>query len=125
VTLGPLVLIGGRRWGTIKPDAFNRHGYKVPVTLPDGLRATLSVPAALRDRVGLVFSHAAQDRVENTGVRGADRSVRFTACPARGEPGRTGWPGGLAVQRPRCVTLVVKVSGGPPVRRRVPLGRRC
>jgi len=123
--LGPLVLIGGRGWATAKPDAFNRRGYKVPATLPLGVRATLSVPAAMRGHVGLVFSLATQDRVVKGGVRKADVSVRFSACPASGEPGRTGWPGGLVVDRPRCVTLVVKVSGSTALRRRVPLGRRC
>jgi len=125
VVLGPLVLIGGRRWARIKPNAFGRQGYKVPVTLPDGVQATLSVPRSMRRRVGLVFTYAAQDRVETRGVRGADTSVRFTACSAEGTPSRTGWPGGLVVDRARCVSLVVKVAGGPSVRRRLPLGRRC
>jgi hypothetical protein len=119
------VLIGGRRWADRRPDAFNRHGFKMPVTLPQGARAKLMVPVAMRRRVGLVFSYAAQDRAQRRGVRGADSSVRFTACPAEGDGGRTGWPGGLVVDRPRCVTLVVKVSGGSSVRRRVPLGRHC
>ena len=125
VVLGPLVLLGGRRWAAWRPDAFNRHGYKIPVTLPEGVRATLSVPASLRGRVGLVFTLAAQDRVLGRGVRGADVSVRFSACPARDVPGRTGWPGGLVVDRPRCATLVVQLAEGRSVRRRVPLGRRC
>lgn len=51
---------------------------------------TLSVPPALRARVGLVFYLDAQSRVEKRGVRGADPAVRFIACPADGEPGRTG-----------------------------------
>jgi hypothetical protein len=125
VVFGPLVLLGGRRWAAWTPDAFDRHGYKIPVTLPQGVRATLSVPATLRGRVGLVFTLATQDRVFREGVRGADTSVRFTACPAGDVPGRTGWPGGLVVDRPRCATLVVKLANGHSVRRRVPLGRRC
>ena len=125
IALGPLVLTGGRRWARSRPNAFDRRGFKVPATLPNGVVATLRVPAAERGRLGLVFTYRAQDRVEDTDVRGADTSVRFTACPAREEAARTGWPGGLVVNRRRCVTLVVKVAGGPSVRRRVPLGRRC
>lgn len=60
VVLGPLVLLGGGEWAASEPDAFNGHGYKVPVTLPGGLQATLSVPKSLRGRVGLVFSMPAQ-----------------------------------------------------------------
>lgn len=125
VVLGPLVLVGGRRWAAQKPDAFNGHGYKVPVTLPEGIQATLLVPASLRGRVGLVFSLATQARVARSGVRGADAAVHFVACPAQGTPGRTGWPGGLVTDRPRCATLVVQAAGERPVRRRVPLGRPC
>lgn len=125
VVVGPLVLLGARRWAAAEPDGFDGHGYKVPVTLPEGVAATLSVAEQGRRRAGLVYTHQAQDRVRRTGVRGADRSVRFTACPADGAPGRTGWPGGLVVDRPRCVTLVVEAAGGSPVRRRVALGRRC
>jgi hypothetical protein len=125
VEIGPLVLLGGQRWATSKPNAFNRHGYKVPVTLPEGLKATLSVPAAMRGHVGLVYSQAAQGRVEKKGVRGADVSVRFAACPIEGQPGKTGWAGGIVVDRPRCATLKVEVVGGGGALARVPLGRRC
>ncbi|MBA2643875.1 MAG: hypothetical protein H0U80_00335 [Solirubrobacterales bacterium] len=125
VVLGPLVLLGGRRWAETRPNGFNGHGYKIPVTLLEGVRATLSVPSNMRGRVGLVFSLPAQDRVERWGMRGADTAVRFTACSRGEKSGRTGWPGGLIVDRPRCVALAVKVAGRPSVRRRVPLGRRC
>jgi hypothetical protein len=125
VTLGPLVIMEARRTVGATRDAFAGHGFKLPVTVPDGATVTLSVPHAWRSRVGLVFTLAAQDRAVRRGVAGADRAVRFTACPAGAQPGRTGWPGGLVVDRPRCVTLVATVAGGPAVRRRVPLGRRC
>jgi hypothetical protein len=93
--VGSLVLLGARQTARQRPDAFNRHGYKIPVTLPEGTTATLSVPVRLIGHVGLVFSLQTQDRVWRGGVRGADTTVRFTACqPA-------------------------------DVSRRVPLGRRC
>lgn len=124
VALGPLVLLGARR--TLRqPDAFDGQGYKVPVTLPEGMTATLSVPEPLRGRVGLAFSPRAQDAVLKSGMQGTDSAVRFTACAPTGEPGRTGWPGGLVIDRPRCATLIVSVAGQPPRRHRVPLGRRC
>ncbi len=123
--IGPLVLIGARRTPSRPPDAFDRQGYKIPVTLPEGMTATLMVPEHLRGRVGLVFSPRAQDAVLESGMRGADSAVRFTACEPEGEPGRSGWPGGLVVDIPRCATLIVQVPGEAPERRRVPLGRRC
>lgn len=88
--LGPLVLIGAHPNARHRPDAFDGHGYKIPVTLPRGTTATLSVPRELRSRVGLVFSSSTQDRVRSGGVRAADAAVRFEACPASGRPGRTG-----------------------------------
>jgi len=125
VAIGPLALIGARRMAGRAPDAFRRRGYKIPVTLPTGMTATLSVPQRRKGRVGLVFSHRTQDRVWRLGVRGADTAVRFTACPATSEPGRTGWAGGLVVDRRRCAELALRVAGAPSLTRRVPLGRRC
>jgi hypothetical protein len=123
--VGPLVLIGARGTPSHRPDAFGRQGYKVPVTLPEGMTATLTVPESLRGRVGLVFSRRAQDAVLDSGTRGADSAVRFSACEPDGAPGRSGWPGGFVVDRPRCAMLLVEVPGEAPERRRVPLGRRC
>jgi hypothetical protein len=125
VVIGPVVLLGARMTTRHRPDAFNKHGYKVPVTVPEGGAATLSVPRRLRGRIGLVFSHRTQDRVWRDGVSAADSTVRFTACEPAGKPGRTGWAGGIAVDRRRCARLVVRVAGKPPVTRPVPLGRRC
>jgi hypothetical protein len=120
--IGPLVLIGGNRHARHEPNGFEGHGFKMPVTLPADVKATLKVPPSMGGKVGLVFRQAVQDRVIERGVRAADRALRFTACTGEG---RTGWPGGLVVDRPRCVTLVVEVQGRPAVRQRVPLGRPC
>jgi hypothetical protein len=91
VVVGPLVLIGARRTPSYRPDAFDRQGFKIPVTLPEGMTATLTVPESLRGRVGLVFSLRAQDAVLDSGMRGADSAVRFSACEPDGAPGRSGW----------------------------------
>ena len=125
VAMGPIVLVGARETEGQRPDAFARQGYKAPVTLPDGVTATVAVPDELRSRVGLVFSAAAQRRVLADGPSAADRAVRFVACPAGGEGGRTGWAGGVVVDRPRCATLVVTVGRRAPLQRQVPLGRGC
>lgn len=121
IVLDLLILRGARNVASRRPDAFNSHGYKVPVALPARAGATLSVSRPLRGRVGLVYSLETQDRVNARGVSAADRVVRFTSCPAT----PTGWPGGLVIDRPRCATLVVKAGDRPQIRRRVPLGRPC
>lgn len=123
--LGPLTLVGGKLWARSRPEAFNGHGFKIPASLPDGMVATLAVPEFMRGRVGLVFTLATQDGVSTAGVLAADTAVRFTACPTGGRTRRSGWPGGIVVERPMCATLVVTVAGEEPVRRRIPLGRRC
>lgn len=124
-TLGDLVLIGASYAASRPPDAFGGTGYKLPVSLPDGAVATVSVPPELRSRVGLVYSLDTQSRVAKRGVLAADSLSSFAACPAGSKAGRTGWAGGIVVDRPRCATLIVMVSGEAPARHRVPLGRRC
>ncbi len=89
--VGPFVLMGidesdvrprHRQAGIDRPpDAFGGHGYKVPVGLPNGTSAVLSIPRFERGRLGLVFRgegerHAgaftqrAQRRVLRDGVAG-------------------------------------------------------
>lgn len=126
VQMGPLTILGAH--GTVRGprDAFNGLGWKLPVTLLAGARATLSVPPRLRDGVGLVFTLEAQDRVEVRGVRAADSGVSFEACAGGGAPARTGWPGGIVADRERCATLLLRLAGATaPIERRVPLGKRC
>lgn len=133
--VGPFVLIGidesgvrpGHRQAGIDrpPDAFGRHGYKVPVSLPNGTSAVLSIPRFERGRLGLVFTHKAQRRVLRGGVAGADRAIRFTACPRGGTSGRTGWPGGFVVDEPHCATVTVNPGRSPTQNFGLPLGRAC
>lgn len=120
--LGPLVLMAARRTPSQNHprDAFGGTGWKMSATLPRGVAATLSVPRAARSRVGLIYSTEGA-----VGQANRESAIRFTACPADGRPGRTGWPGGVVVDRRRCATLIVQVDGEAPVRYRVPLGRRC
>ena len=126
VRMGPLTILFARRTVRHPPDAFDGHGWKLPVTLRAGETAILSVPSRLRGRVGLIFTYVTQSRVLRRGVRAADRTVTFEACAGDGAPARTGWPGGIVVDRRRCATLRVRIAGAAePVERRVPLGRRC
>ena len=126
VRIGPLTVLFARRTVGHPQDAFDGHGWKLPVTLRADETATLSVPRRRRGRVGLVFTHATQTRVLRRGVRAADTSVSFTACTGEDAPARTGWPGGIVVDHPRCATLHVQVAAAAePVARRVPLGKRC
>lgn len=133
--VGPFVLLGidesgmrpGHRQVGIErpPDAFGRHGYKVPVSLPNGTSAVLSVPRFERGRLGLVFTQQAQRRVLRDGVAGADRAIRFTACPRGGRSGRTGWPGGFVIDDPHCATVTVNPGRSPTRNFGLPLGRAC
>ncbi len=126
VTMGPLVIMFARRTVRDPRDAFYGNGWKLPVTLLVGEKATLSVPRRLRGQVGLVFTHAAQSRVRRGGVRAVDSKVSFEACAGEDAPARTGWPGGIVVDRRRCATLRVQLStSAEPIERRVPLGKRC
>lgn len=126
VVIGPLALVAARNNADRRRTAFGGHGYKIPATLPVGQIATLKVPPRWHGKVGLIFTQADQARAWEKGVRGAPRAVRFTAC-ANPEAGtRSGWPGGIVVDRPRCPMLVVRVVGSSERHRaRVPLGRRC
>lgn len=120
--VGPFRFIGGRDWSDGPPDAFNRHGYKIPASLLNGTTVQLRIPASEHGHVGLVYMLAAQTRAAEQGVRGADTEVRFTACAAAG---RSGYTGGLVVDTPRCAAIDVVLADGRTLRARVPLGRPC
>jgi hypothetical protein len=126
VEMGPLTILFARRTVSERRNAFNGHGWKLPVTLVAGETATLSVPRRLRGRVGLVFTQATQRRVWRRGVREADTKLSFEACAGADAPAWTGWPGGIVVDRRRCATMRVRLAGAAePIERRVPLGKRC
>jgi hypothetical protein len=126
VVIGPLALVGALDNAARRRNAFGGHGYKIPATLPVGQIATLKVPPRWHGKVGLIFTQADQARAWEQGVRNAPRAVRFTACAGSEAGTRSGWPGGIVVDRPRCPTLVVRVIGSSERHRaRVPLGRRC
>lgn len=127
VVIGPLALLGGRASLRAAPDAYDGRGWKAPLSIPDGTTVTLSVPAAMRGKVGFSFTHAVERRVHRRSVAAASPSVVLRGCPRAAGRQRSGFPGGILSDRPRCVTLTVRVHG--PERRthraRVPLGHRC
>ncbi len=132
---GPFVLIGideggvpprHRQAGILRPpDAFGRHGYKVPVSLANGTSAVLSIPRFEHGRLGLVFTQRAQRRVLREGIAGTDLVIRFTACPRGKASGRTGWPGGFVIDEPHCGTVTVDPARSPTTNFGLPLGRAC
>ena len=107
------------------PDAFGRHGYKIPVSLPNGTSAVLAIPRFERGRLGLAFTPRAQRRAVRDGVDGTDLAIRFTACPRVRASGRTGWPGGFVVDKPHCATVTVDPDRSPTTNFGLPLGRAC
>jgi hypothetical protein len=68
------------------------------------------VPRRLWGRVGLVFTRATRSRVWRRGVRAADSKLSFEACAGEDAPARTGWAGGIVVDRRRCSTLRVQLA---------------
>jgi hypothetical protein len=126
VEMGPLTILFARRTIRDPRDGFDGHGWKLPVTLLAGESAKLAVPRRLRGRVGLVYTRSTQTRVWRRGVRAADSKVSFDACAGGDAPARTGWPGGIVVDRRRCATLRVWHAESPaPIERPVPLGKGC
>lgn len=125
VEAGGLAVLGARATIGLRPDAFGRRGFKLPVTVADGAEVLLAVPPSLAGKVGLVFTLPAQRAVARRGVRAADRTTRFTACAPGGDSPRTGWPGGIVTDRPRCAVLTVVDAQARSRRLRVPLGRAC
>jgi hypothetical protein len=105
---------------------------KTPLIIRAG--APVVVRVAERDRryVALDFAPDSGPRRDRVAADGQS-SVRFHPCPpdtkrfSDGKPlGEwTGYPGGLIIERRRCITLEFLEEGRPTIRRRIGLGRRC
>lgn len=116
-----------------KPS-FNPRAWilKMPVIIRAGSPVVVRIAERDRRYVALDFAvnrGDVRDRVAEDG----QSSVRFHACPpdtkrfTDGKPiGEwTFYPGGLIVERRRCVTFEFLEQGKPTVRRRLGIGRRC
>jgi hypothetical protein len=125
--------VAARRLSRRKPS-YNRRAWilKTPVIIRAG--APVVVRVAERDRRDAALDFdvkrwGKRDRAAEDG----QSSVRFHACPpdtkrfSDGKPlGEwTGYPGGLIVDRRRCVTFEFLEAGEPTIRRRLGIGRRC
>jgi hypothetical protein len=105
---------------------------KTPVMIRAGAPVVIRVAARDRRHVALDFDQSRWTERDRTAADG-QASVRFHACPPEtkrfvdGKPlGEwTGYPGGLIVERPRCVTFEFLEEGRPTVRRRLGIGTRC
>jgi hypothetical protein len=104
----------------------------MPVIIRAGSPVVVRIAERDRRYVALDFAvnrGDVRDRVAEDG----QSSVRFHACPpdtkrfTDGKPiGEwTFYPGGLIVERRRCVTFEFLEQGKPTVRRRLGIGRRC
>jgi hypothetical protein len=117
------VLAAGRELPSYKSR--DRYLIKTPVIIRSGAPVVLRI--ARRDRRHVALNFAASEQ------RHGQHSVRFHPCPpdterfSDGKPlGEwTAYPGGLILERPRCVTFEFLEEGKPTVRRRVALGKRC
>jgi hypothetical protein len=118
-----------RRKPTFNPRAWI---LKTPVIIRAG--SPVVVRVAERDRRFVAFDFDVKDGGERDRVaEDGQSSVRFHACPpdtkrfSDGKPlGEwTGYPGGLIVERRRCVTFEFLEEGKPTVRRRLGIGLHC
>ena len=103
-SVGPFGLTGSGRdfsRGRIDPDGLYRT--KTPAVVEGVRPVTLSVPAAERDRLGILT------------VAGDREYARVTFVPCEDRP-RTIWPAGLALRDRDPATLIVRV-GADPVRK--------
>jgi hypothetical protein len=111
---GPFWLGAGRVDFAWKP-----HGYKLPVFLKAGHRATLEIEAGHREWARLDYGRS-------------DVRAAFSACPAgtqrrdaKGTIAVTMWAGGVSTTAPHCVRLRVTVDGKRRQDMRLALGRPC
>ena len=136
VVAGRTAIVFARRAG-VRISARTRFSrgavtLKTPIVIRSGAPVTVRIAREDRRVVALDFDpdrpHPRRLRAEH----GDDEIVvhpcppdhpRFTDGKPIGE--WTGYPGGLIVERRRCVTIEFSEPAGPVLRRRLALGRRC
>jgi hypothetical protein len=125
--------VAARRLSSRKPPSNPRAWIlKAPVIIRAGPPVVVRVAERDRRYAALDFDMQRWGKRDRAAEDGQS-SVRFHACPpdtkrfSDGKPlGEwTGYPGGLIVQRRRCVTFEFLEEGEPTVRRRLGIGRRC
>lgn len=132
LVVGPLVLVGGRRY--TPPEGVARFGgQKYPALVRAGHRVVVEIVRADSATASLLYadrSHggpAGERRVAD-----GDRAVDFRACSSEragssyGGRAATFWSGFILASKPRCVHLRIWTDGArTPRHARVALGRRC
>jgi hypothetical protein len=118
VVAGPLALVGLRGIATASRDHVDRNGFKSPLVLRPGRKATLSIDPASRAQVRLTYGGG--DRHD---LASLPHTIRFTACSrprSRSRIGRrtrvTFWPGTFALA-PGVTCMRFSVTTGGERRR--------
>ena len=129
--VGPLWLGGLADRRAIASRATETNGrfpaFESVAVLKAGSTATITIPAAERSTVGLLYDKA---KFRDDGlylVSSLEPSVRFTACRSLSfNGGVSQFDGGLVVTRAQCVELDFQIDGDPgTIRRYIPFGRPC
>ena len=133
LVVGPLVVYPARTWARHPARSMRRASRRRAFLFPADVGVagrrpvTLAVAAPDRAHASLLFDRARFRADGRYRLADGERSVRFTACPGQ-DPTRSN--GGLLVDGPGCVRLVVRLpdrrsavrravrvgTGGPPCR---------
>jgi len=132
LVVGPMRFVGLRNIADTDAANLVQHGgWKSPAVLRAGHVATVSVDRPARSTVRLDYGHATDDA-----FAALPHTVRFVAC-SRGRSlstldGKpvTFWSGFFRTRSttpvPGCLPLTIRIDGGPPRHRRLPVaGGSC
>jgi hypothetical protein len=124
--VGPLAFVGltladatAKTFGA-RDDRY--RALKVLVVVDAGAAVTVTIPSALRRKLGLLYDPAAFKEVGRYRVADGVSAVRFEPCELL-RP--TQFNGGLIAAGPGCYALGISVEGGSSRVLRFPVGRPC
>jgi hypothetical protein len=115
VVVGPLAFVALRDAATQPASDFRRRdgryqGLKALAVVEAGAIVTVTVPAAERRHLALLYDPAAWREDNRYRIADGDTAVTFRSCPPAQTPpgaGGTQFNGGFLVDGPRCATLEV------------------
>ena len=115
VVAGPLTFVALRYAATqpaadFRPRGGRYQGLKALAVVAAGATVTLTVPAAERRHLSLLYDPDAWDEVGGYRIADGDTAVTFQSCPPAQLPSGavgTQFNGGFLVAGPRCATLEV------------------
>jgi hypothetical protein len=125
VIAGPLAFVALREAARGPAGEFRRRGsgypgQKVLVVVEAGATVTVTVPAAERRHLALLYDPASWNERNSYRIADGQPAVTFQACPAEQQPAGadgTQFNGGFVVAGPRCATLEVSTPAAPTPRR--------